>query len=72
MDQNAENAADKLQRHATPEVSVTCQSLAELMVQALVADQSGLSTPQYRDRVLKSPGGIPYGRDGDARRKFWI
>ena len=57
MDQNADNAADELQRHAPPEVSVNCQSLTELMVQALVADQSGLSTPQYRDRVLKKSGG---------------
>ena len=44
MDANADNAAEEIHRHPPPEVSVTRHSPTESVVQALVADQSILST----------------------------
>ena len=44
MDANADNAAEEIHSHPPPEVSVTRHSPTESVVQALVADQSILST----------------------------
>ena len=44
MDANADNAAEEIHSHPPPEVSVTRHSPTESVVQALVADQSVLST----------------------------
>ena len=70
MDANADNAAEEIHSHPPPEVSVTRHSPTESVVQALVADQSVLSTlsqailsvikqdlPDTRstDRELKKP-----------------
>ena len=44
MDANADKATDEIHSHPPPEVSVTRHSPTESMVQALVADQSVLST----------------------------
>ena len=43
-DANADNAAEEIHIHLPPEVSVTRHSPTESVVQALVADQSVLST----------------------------
>ena len=44
MDANADNAAEEIHNHPPSEVSVTRHSPTESVVQALVADQSVLST----------------------------
>ena len=44
MDANADIAAEEIHSHPRPEVNVSRHSPAESVVQALVADQSVLST----------------------------
>ena len=44
MDANADNAAEEIHSHLPPKVSVTRHSPTESVLQALVADQSVLST----------------------------